>query len=112
MQRIITWVCVFLLILIHTIDMELTGYYIGNNFERESFPIMRFTIQVFGIDTALWFSRAIMYVYFFVALINRDKPKWYYFLILVTVLYWVAMIDWLFHLQLANWPLPPDLSRY
>lgn len=111
-MRITTWACVVLMIVIHTIDMELTRYYVGNHSENESFPPMRFCIKNFGIDSAEWISRIIMYTYFWFALMNQEKKSWFYFLVLATALYWTAMIGWMFGLHLVGWPLPKEVMPY
>jgi hypothetical protein len=78
--------------------MILTWKYIGNQFEKETFPIMRLSIEHFGIDNSLWASRILMYSYFFVALIKANNIKWLYFLVIITILYYTAMIPWLYTL--------------
>ncbi len=113
MQKVITWVCVFALLLIHTADMELTEHYIGNNAQNEAFPPMSWCIAEFGIQKSLWVSRIMVYFYLWFTLLNQHKKSWFYFLILVTILYWTAMIDWSFQLELIEWPFPKELlSRY
>lgn len=102
MNRFLTWFFLILLTIIHTTDMILTWKYIGNQFEKETFPIMRLSIEHFGIDSSLWVSRTIMYSYFFVALMKEDNKKWLYFLIIITVLYYTAMIPWLYTLGYAT----------
>lgn len=111
-MRFITWTFLILLIAIHSLDMELTRYYIGNNAQSETFPPMRWAIGNFGIDTALWISRAIMYPYYFMTLMNQDKRVWRYALILMTILYWTAMVPWVFQLQLLKWPFAGQLVGY
>jgi hypothetical protein len=85
--------------------MEVTRYYIGDRYEIESFPPMRQTIKMLGIDGAVWVSRGILYTYFFFALLNHKRTSWLYFLILANALYWTAMIPWVFQLGIVKWPL-------
>ena len=106
MTKFTTWFFLLLLILIHTIDMELTRYYIGDNYEIESFPPMSECIKILGIENSIWASRIIMYFYFWLTLMNQNKRRWLYFLIIVTILYWTAMIPWVFQLRILNWPFP------
>jgi hypothetical protein len=108
----IIWICLTLLIFIHTADMELTRYYIGNEPKNESFPPMSWAISKFGVDTSIWISRAIMYPYMFIAMLNYNKRLWKYSLVLVTILYWVAMIPWWFQLGILSWPFPKELLSY
>jgi len=112
MQKFLTWVFLIALILIHTADMEWTKYYIGNNYEHETFPPMSWCIAKFGIDKSLWISRLIMYPYFFMALVNQEKKWWFYFLILVTILYWASMLGWFFQLGFVEWPWPKETLPY
>jgi hypothetical protein len=100
------------LMFVHTFDMLVTEYYIGENWELETFPIMSICIKTFGIHGAVWLSRAVMYSYFFLALVNSEKKYWFYFLICADVLYWTAMIPWFFQLGLTNWPFPQNLCCY
>lgn len=112
MRTFATWFCLIFLILIHSIDMELTRYYIGNEYERETFLPMSLSIKYFGIHVPLWMSRIIMYFYFFFALMNQDKREWFYFLVLVTIIYWTSMAGWVFQLGLVDWNLPKELIIY
>jgi|SRR5581483_7716639 len=99
----INYISLVLLIIIHSADMLLTQYFIGNNWELESFPIMSLTIKYFGGDVALWISRVIMYSYFYLIILYKDNTYFSYFNILMTSLYWTAMIQWLFFLGLLKW---------
>jgi len=105
MVKLLTWTCILSLIIIHETDMLLTQHYIGNQYNQETFPPMSWTIKTFGIFTAIWISRAIMYLYYWLALVFQKNRHWFYFLILVTILYYIAMIPWLFTLNLCDWPL-------
>jgi len=97
------WTCFVLLITIHTLDMELTAHYIGCNWHGESFPFMRWSIKFFGINNALWISRFSVYSLLYVYLIKRDSVYWQYLLILGTIVYWLAMIQWLFAFDILSW---------
>jgi len=112
MRTFITWFFLLALILIHSLDMELTRYYIGSDAKSEAFPPMSWCIGKFGIEMSLWISRAIMYPFFWLALVFRKKDGWLYFLILTTILYYTAMTSWIFHLGFWKWPLPPNLIPY
>lgn len=100
------WILLLLLILIHTVDMELTTYYIGNQWEHETFPLMRYSIKFLGIYNAIWLSRICTYVFFFVCYLKKENSTWLFAMFLITVLYYVAMADWLINLDLVKWPLP------
>ena len=95
---------VFLLLLIHTTDMWLTRFYIGNDWELEIFLPMRYCIKWFGIYNAIWISRISIYSWLFVYFFNWTRPCWYYFLIVSTLLYWTAMLPWLHTLGYTRWP--------
>jgi hypothetical protein len=95
---------VFLLLLIHTTDMWLTRYFIGNEWERESFLPMSYCIKWFGIYNAIWISRIGIYVMLFAYFLNWEKRGWHYFLIVGTLLYWATMIPWIRTLGYTNWP--------
>ena len=93
-----------LMIVIHTMDMELTRYYVGENWEFETFYPMSMTIKAIGIYKALWVSRIIMYLYFFYFLMNKNKKWVQYAMITTTILYWTAMAPWLFTLGVLEMP--------
>ncbi len=93
----------FLLLVIHTTDMELTNHYIGNDWARETFIPMRLCIKYIGIKQALWISRIVIYSLCFACLLYKDNKHWIYALILGTILYYAAMITWLFDLNIINW---------
>lgn len=84
--------------------MLLTQHYIGNNWAAENFPPMSWCIKHHGIDVALWYSRTIMYSLMLVFLCNQDKRFWQYLLLLGTILYYTAMIQWLFFFDILIWP--------
>ena len=95
---------VFLLLLIHTTDMWLTRFYIGNDWELEFFLTMRYCIKWLGIYNAIWISRISIYSWLFVYFFNWTRPCWYYFLIVSTLLYWTAMLPWIRTLGYTYWP--------
>ena len=103
-SKTISILFVFLLLLIHTADMWLTRYYIGNSWEREIFLPMRYCIKWFGIYNALWISRISIYSILFLYFLNWKKWKWHYFLITGTILYWAAMLPWLDTLGFFSFP--------
>ena len=103
-SKIISILFVFLLLFIHTLDMWLTRYYIGDDWTREIFLPMSYCIKWFGIYNALWISRIIMYPLIFVYFLNWKKWSWHYFLITGTLLYWATMLPWLNTLGYVNWP--------
>ena len=93
-----------LLLIIHTIDMILTLRVIGDDWTREAFPPMSYCIKYFGIYASIWISRLCIYGGLFFCFVNRERWKWFYFLILSTTLYWAAMVDWLWSLNYISWP--------
>ena len=103
MMRFWTYLCLFLLITIHTADMLLTEQYVGNDWRSETFPLMKWAIQTYGIYGALWISRVIMYLYFWIALLTQDKKPLFYLLVIITILYYTSMIGWLFTLGYISW---------
>lgn len=84
--------------------MCLTGHYIANDWEHETFLPMSYCIKWCGINQALWISRICMYTALYCYLVNWKKWKWHYFLIAGTILYWTAMIPWLWRLKYLTWP--------
>jgi len=97
-------IVVALLVIIHTLDMQLTQDFIGNNWEQETFLPMRLCIKHIGIYNAEWVSRVIIYATLFIWCFNRNKKSWRYLLYISTTLYYAAMINWLFTLKLVSWP--------
>ncbi len=95
MKSLLLWICFALLIAIHTIDMELTRVFIGDQWELETFPPMKYCIKQFGIYNSLWISRIIMYSLFLFYLLNNKNLKLQKVMIISTILYWTAMIGWL-----------------
>jgi hypothetical protein len=93
-----------LLVIIHTLDMQLTQHFIGDNWEQETFPPMSLCIKHIGIYNAEWVSRIIIYSLLFIWCFNRNKKPWRYLLYVGTTLYYAAMINWLFTLNLVSWP--------
>ncbi len=91
---------------IHTIDMELTTYYIGNQWQSETFPLMKLCIKNFGIHNSIWLSRVSTYIFFFICYCYRERDRTIFMMFLITVIYYTAMFDWLFTLDLIEWPLP------
>lgn len=106
MKTFLFWFLLLALILIHSIDMELTTHYIGDQWQNETFPLMRHCIKEFGIYNAVWISRVFCYLYFYWCYIYRKDERMVYSMFLVTILYYVAMTGWLFSLDLVKWPLP------
>jgi len=106
MKKFLFWFFLIALIIIHTVDMELTTYYIGEQWENETFPLMRYCIKQFSISNAVWISKICSYLFFFFCYKYRESRDTVYIMFLITVLYYTSMIDWLFNLDLVNWPLP------
>jgi len=103
-SKVISLVFVFLLVVIHALDMQLTRQYIGNDWQRETFLPMSLCIKYFGIYISLWISRLIVYPLLFLYFLNWQKRYWHYFLITSTLLYWTAMLSWLWTLGIVEWP--------
>jgi len=106
MKTFLFWLFLFALIWIHSVDMELTRYYIGNQWENETFPLMRMCIKEFGIYNALWISRVFSYLFFFFCFLRRKEDNIVFMMFLITIIYYTGMIPWLFNLGLMEWPLP------
>lgn len=94
-NKIIFFICFIVLIIIHTVDLELTTNYIGNNYEQESFVLMAWAIKNFGIYNAVWLSRLIMYPLFFTFLCYQDNKKIQHVVMLLSFLYVTSMWGWL-----------------
>jgi hypothetical protein len=93
-----------LLVIIHTLDMILTWKYVGEEWWSETFLPMRICIKELGIHNALWVSRIIMYSYFWYAVNSWQSKSVQVSLLIFTLLYWTAMIPWLYTLGYVNWP--------
>ena len=93
-----------LLLVIHTTDMILTREVVGNNWQNETFLPMSYCIKWFGIYNSLWLSRIGTYGMLFIYFLNRKSWKWFYFLVTCTLLYWAAMVHWLWTLGYVSWP--------
>lgn len=90
------WACFFLLVLIHTFDMEVTYRCIGNCWEMETFLPMSTCIRYLGIMNAIWVSRLIMYPYFWVC-VHFRRLRWIRTTMgIITLLYWASMLNWPF----------------
>lgn len=109
MKTFIFWVFLIALFVIHSLDMELTTYYIGNQWNNETFPLMRLCIREFGIYNSVWLSRIATYIFFFICFKYKHYDNILFLMFLITILYYVSMVPWLFLLKLATWPLPPTL---
>ena len=105
MKTFLFWFFLFTLILIHAIDMELTTHYIGDQWEKETFPLMKMSICYLGVYNSIWISRAIMYTFFYICYLYRTNDRLIFLMFLTNVLYYLAMIDWLFNLNIIEWPL-------
>lgn len=104
MRYAIAMIAFILLISIHALDMELTRHYIGDRWELETFLPMSLTIKELGIHKAVWASRIIMYILFFIFLETNRKPSIQNAMIVGTLLYWTSMIPWLFTLHILAMP--------
>ena len=102
-SKVISLLFVFLLVLIHALDMELTRIYVGDNWQNEIFLPMSLCIKYFGIHISLWISRIIIYPTLFLYFMNWQKRSWHYFLITGTLLYWTSMLSWLDTLGIVEW---------
>jgi len=104
LPTIADYISLILLFLIHTIDMELTRHYIGNDWNKEVFGPMRYCIKHFGIYNSIWISRIAMYGLVYTWCFNRHRPFWKYLLYIGTALYWASMVIWMF--TLGIWAMP------
>ncbi len=98
------WVCIVLLVAIHTFDMVVTDRCIGDDWEREMFFPMRLAIHYIGIYNALWVSRLLTYLYLLFCIHNREQRLVRSVLYTVTVLYWTSMLSWPYFFGWFNWP--------
>jgi len=105
MERWKIWLWLILLIIIHTIDMILTQRYVGAFWQFETFPPMSFCIRNFGINISLWTSRIIIYSLIYLTLYLGNKIWWARILVVGTILYWTAMVNWLFFLGYLKFPI-------
>ena len=100
----ISFLFLFMLIVIHTTDMILTREVIGHDWQREAFLPMRYCMQQFGLYNALDISRISMYTMIFIYLCNWKSWRWFSFLVAGTCLYWISMVHWLWILGYVDWP--------
>lgn len=106
MKKAILMFWVIMMVAIHTIDMELTRHYIGNDWTRETFVPMQLCIKHLGIYPAVWVSRLLIYCFIFWALqtgVNSSKSRTAF--ATCTTLYWAAMVPWLFSLHFLTMPI-------
>jgi hypothetical protein len=101
----------WLLVLIHTMDMEFTKHHIGNDWHNETFLPMQICIREFGINNSLWISRGLMYPMFLLFLLFRQRVWVCNILLVVTVLYWTSMLCWIETLGIATWPFPLNVPE-
>ena len=106
MKTFLFWFFLIAIMSIHFVDMELTTHYIGNQWENETFPLMRHCIKVVGIFNAVWISRIFTYLFFLLCYFYRKKEGLIFIMFLITVIYYTSMVDWIFTLDLIDWPLP------
>src|SRR3990167_11334747 len=92
------WFWLGALILIHTLDMGLTTNYVGNNYQNETFWPMQMCIKYLGIYNACWISRVCTYFFILISLFADNIKIWRSLVVTVTILYWTAMVPWLFSL--------------
>jgi hypothetical protein len=103
-RKVFDLVCPTLLLVIHTVDMELTRHYMGHCGWREGFWPMRLCIAYFGMYAAEWISRACMYGLVLLFMRHKHRPIIRQLMLLGTTLYWAAMAQWLFDLQIFAMP--------
>jgi hypothetical protein len=84
--------------------MELTAYYIGDSWYNETMPLMAVTIKHCGIYNAIWLSRVAMYAYFFFTYRYRHNNDVVTALVVLTLLYYASMINWLIFFHLISMP--------
>ena len=97
------YLTVLMAIVIHTLDMVLTEHFIGNHWWQETFLPMRECIKAIGIYNALWVSRVCFYLYLWLTIHFMDRKLVRTTLLVITILYWTAMVPWLFTLGYINW---------
>ena len=107
MAKWIIWFWLVLLIVIHTTDMVLTTQYVGDDYMRETFLPMSMCIQKVGIHNACWISRICIYLFIFASLLLENVKWWRSLVVTITILYWTAMVPWLFHLGYLTLPVMP-----
>jgi hypothetical protein len=98
------WINFTLLIIIHTIDMMLTEHYVGNLWFNETFYPMSMCIKHFSIHNALWISRVTMYASLLFFMTFRHNAHVCNVVGIFNLLYWTAMLPWLFSLGILKWP--------
>ncbi len=103
------WCCVFLLLLIHSVDCVLTERIIYDDWQKETFPVAQLSIKLIGIHGTLWLSRLFIYLFVYCSILMKEKYYVRAAVALITVMYWTAMFDWLFVLQILNFPWEQSL---
>lgn len=98
------WFSFVALVVIHTLDMIFTERRVGDSWGSETFLPMSMTIKFVGIYTALWASRLCMYTYFWFTMYFRKNRAMRTTLYVITILYWTAMMSWLYTFGWVNWP--------
>ena len=105
MSKPVAYLWIALLVCIHTLDMELTRHYIGNDWTREVFVPMSLCIKHIGIYQAVWVSRVLVYGFIIWFLRYRSSERAGQWFAVCTVLYWAAMVNWLDTLHLVSLPV-------
>lgn len=103
-MKIWLWFWIILLVIIHTVDMELTQQYVGDDWATEAFLPMQLCIKNFGVTNALWISRIFIYLFIFLVLCMQKTREWRCLLTTITILYWMSMTTWLITLGYLHMP--------
>jgi len=104
MNRFFLFACLGALIILQALDMELTRHYIGDNWEHECFPPMKYTIKYLGFYPAAWVARTIFYSFVLFFITFYKNPLLQRLLIVATILYYASMVQWLFTLKIISFP--------
>jgi hypothetical protein len=95
-EKLIFYLHVVLVAFIQVVDMLLTKYWVGNDYSKEQFFVMRFLIKNLGINNAIYISTFIFYFYLFLSVYFCDYKIVRVGLITFTWMYVALMISWIF----------------
>jgi hypothetical protein len=93
------WLGIASLLFINTLDIVLLEIYMKDQWQYETFPPLAYSIQHFGLKSAVWLIRILFYGLLF-GLMCMPRTKYLnYFVLTLNLIYWIPMLDWLFVLH-------------
>jgi hypothetical protein len=98
------WWNVGLLVAINTVDILMLEHFTGGSWDRETFPMLRYSLRSVGIHASIWLIRALLYPVIFVLMCLPRTKYANYFVLTLNLLYFTAMLDWLSVLGVISSP--------